>query len=102
MADHGPQSWRALLDSLDEPLLLPSAHDALAAHVIEKAGFKAYQCGGYSIVGARHAWPDIGLSQIADMSGSIADIVAASSLPVMVDGDDGYGDAKNVTNMIRT
>ncbi len=96
------QSWRDLLGSLDEPLLLPSAHDALTALIIQQAGFKAYQCGGYSMVGARYAWPDIGLAQIGDMRDMVSDIVAASKLPVMIDGDDGYGDAKNVTNTIRT
>lgn len=98
----GKQTWRGLLDSLTEPLLLPSAHDALTALILQRAGFKAYQCGGYSIVGARFAWPDIGLAQIGDMSSTVRDIIAASSLPVMVDGDDGYGDAKNVTNTVRT
>ncbi len=94
-------SWRELL-ATDEPLLLPSAHDALAALLIQQAGFKAYQIGGYSVVGARFGWPDIALAQFGEMSSSVREIIAASTLPVLVDCDDGYGDAKNVTNVVRT
>ena len=83
-----------------EPLLLPCAHDALSARLIERAGFAAYSVGGYALVGARHALPDIGLVAFGEMSAGIRDIMAASSLPVLVDCDDGYGDAKNVARTI--
>ena len=95
-------SWSQLLESLHEPLLLPSAHDALTALILQQSGFKAYQIGGYSVVGARFAWPDIALAQFGEMSSSAREIMAASSLPVLMDCDDGYGDAKNVTNTVRT
>jgi 2-methylisocitrate lyase-like PEP mutase family enzyme len=79
---------------------LPCAHDALSARLIERAGFAAYAVGGYALVGARHALPDIGLVAFGEMSAGIRDIMAASSLPVLVDCDDGYGDAKNVARTI--
>ena len=47
-------------------------------------------------MGARHALPDIGLVAYGEMSAGMRDIMAASALPVLVDGDDGYGDVKNV------
>src|SRR5205809_460739 len=53
-------TWKTLLDE-DEPLLLPAAHDALAARLIARAGFKAYQVGGFALAGARYAYPDIDL-----------------------------------------
>ncbi len=93
--------WRAAL-AANSPLLLPVAHDALSAKLIEQAGFAAYSIGGFPLVGARHAIPDIGLVGLGEMSAGMRDIMAASSLPVMVDGDDGYGDEKNVTNTVRT
>ena len=104
-------TWKELLASLKEPLLLPSAHDALTALILQQSGFKAYQIGGYSVVGARFAWPDIALAQFGEMSSSARDIMSASTLPVLMDCDDlpvlmdcddGYGDAKNVTNVVRT
>ena len=53
-----------------------------------------------ALVGARHALPDIGLVGFGEMSAGIRDIMAATSLPVLVDCDDGYGDVKNVARTI--
>jgi len=92
-------TWKDLL-ARGEPLLLPCAHDALSARLIERAGFSAYSVGGYALVGARHALPDIGLAGFGEMSAGIRDIMAASSLPVLIDCDDGYGDVKNVARTI--
>jgi len=92
-------TWKELL-AREKPLLLPCAHDALCARLIERAGFTAYSVGGYALVGARHALPDIGLVGFGEMSAGIRDIIAASSLPVLVDCDDGYGDVKNVARTI--
>jgi len=92
-------TWKELL-ARGEPLILPCAYDALSARLIERAGFAAYSVGGYALVGARHALPDIGLVAFGEMSAGIRDIMAASSLPVLVDCDDGYGDAKNVARTI--
>ena len=92
-------TWKELL-APGEPLLLPCAHDALSARLIERAGFSAYSVGGFALVGARHALPDIGLVAFGEMSAGIRDIMAASRLPVLVDCDTGYGDAKNVSHTV--
>ena len=92
-------TWKELL-ARGQPLLLPCAHDALSARLIERAGFAAYSVGGYALVGARYGLPDIGLVGFGEMSVGIRDIMAASSLPVLVDCDDGYGDAKNVARTV--
>lgn len=94
-------TWRELLKH-DEPLLLPLAHDALAARLIERAGFNAYAIGGFPLVGSRYGLPDIGLVGLSEMSDGVRDVMSASKLPVLVDGDDGYGDVKNVTRTVQT
>jgi 2-methylisocitrate lyase-like PEP mutase family enzyme len=94
-----PPTWKELLDR-EQPLLLPCAHDALSARLIERAGFAAYSIGGFALVGSRYGIPDIGLAAFGEISSGIRDIMAASSLPVMVDGDTGYGDVKNVTHTV--
>jgi 2-methylisocitrate lyase-like PEP mutase family enzyme len=93
-------TWKQLL-ARGEPLLLPAAHDALCARLIERAGFSAYTIGGYALVGSRYALPDVGLVAFGEMSAGMRDIMSASRLPVLVDGDDGYGDAKNVARTIQ-
>jgi 2-methylisocitrate lyase-like PEP mutase family enzyme len=96
---HQRPSWKSLLDR-HVPLQLPAGHDALTARLIERAGFHAYQIGGFALVGSRHGIPDVDLTRFAEQAAGVRDIMAACSLPVLVDADDGYGDAKNVTHMI--
>ena len=57
--------------------------------------------GGYALVGSRYALPDIGLAAFGEMSAGMRDIMSATRLPVLVDCDDGYGDAKNAARTIR-
>ena len=95
------KTWNELLN-LEEPLILPVAHDALSARLIEQAGFKAYSIGGFPLVGSRYGLPDLGLVGFSEMRDGIRDIMNATKLPVLLDADDGYGDQKNVTRTIRT
>jgi 2-methylisocitrate lyase-like PEP mutase family enzyme len=94
-------TFRSLLDA-DGPLILPGAHDALAARLIQRAGFKGYFIGGFGAVGARYGVPDIGLKSLGDLSQVVRDIMNACDLPVLVDADDGYGDVKNVVHTVHT
>ena len=94
------KTWREVLDD-SAPLLLPMAHDALTAKVIEQAGYPAYQIGGFALVGSRFGYPDIDLAQFGENSAVMRDTIAACSLPVLVDADDAYGDAKNVARVVQ-
>jgi len=94
-------SWRDLLGR-HHPLLLPVAHDALTARLIKKAGFAAYQIGGFAVIGARHGLPDIDLTHFAEKTSLVESIYKATDLPVLVDCDDGYGDEKNVWHTVDT
>lgn len=100
MAKAPKPTWKELI-AREKPLLLPNAHDALSARLIERAGFAAYMIGGYALVGARYGIPDIGLAAYGEISAGMRDVISASSLPVMVDTDTGYGDVKNVTRTIQ-
>lgn len=92
----GPRpTWRQLLDR-GEPLPLPAAHDALTARLIERAGFVAYQVGGFALDGAHYGVPDVDLTHFGEKATVVMQTVGASTLPVLVDADDGYGDVKNV------
>lgn len=93
-------SWTKALKQ-ESPLLLPVAHDALTAKLIEQAGFTALQIAGFAVEGGRHGVPDIDLAHYAERHAAVKDIMGATSLPIMVDCDDGYGDVKNVTYTVR-
>jgi 2,3-dimethylmalate lyase len=92
-------SFHALCRS-ERPLVLPGAFDAISARLIKRAGFKAYFTGGFPTIGARWGLPDIGLVQFGEICSAVRDIVAVSDLPVLVDGDNGYGDVKNVVHVL--
>ncbi|HXY88558.1 MAG TPA: isocitrate lyase/PEP mutase family protein [Candidatus Acidoferrales bacterium] len=93
-------TWKEVLDR-HSPLLLPVAHDALTARLIQLAGYPAYQIGGFALVGAHFAYPDIDMTHYGENSMVIRNIISASNLPVLVDADDGYGDAKNVWRTVQ-
>src|SRR3982751_2597395 len=93
-------TWAALLEA-GGPLVLPAAHDALTARLITRAGFRAYQVGGFALAGTRYAFPDIDLIHFYEENEAIRQIVAASHLPVIVDAGNGFGDVKNVTRTMR-
>lgn len=94
-------SFRELLKS-DKTLVMPGAQDALSARLIEQAGFDAFFVGGFQIAGIHHALPDIGLISPGNIAPILRNILSATSLPVMMDIDDGYGDVKNVVHTVHT
>ena len=96
------KSFRGLVAATEGPLILPGAHDALAARLIARAGFSGFFIGGFGMVGARYGAPDIGLKSLGELSLAVRDILAACELPVLVDADDGYGDVKNVVQTVHT
>ncbi|MBL8699162.1 MAG: isocitrate lyase/PEP mutase family protein [Alphaproteobacteria bacterium] len=92
-----------LLDAVrrETPLILPLAHDALSARLIERAGFHAFAIGGSAMLASRYALPDLGIAALGEMVAGARDVAAASRLPFVMDGDDGYGDVKSVRQLMR-
>jgi 2-methylisocitrate lyase-like PEP mutase family enzyme len=98
-------SFRRIIDKAvaeKRLLVVPGAHDALSARLIAKIGFECYFIGGFPAVGARYGVPDIGLKGFGEISAAVCDVMSACDLPVFVDGDDGYGDVKNVVHTVRS
>jgi len=83
-----------------ETLVMPDAFDPLSARIIEQLGFPAVQCSGFSMALAamRPTETDLGLE--ANLKATQA-IVAAVQVPVMADGEDGFGEGATVTATIR-
>jgi 2-methylisocitrate lyase-like PEP mutase family enzyme len=85
---------RALIQE-DTTLVMPNAYDALSARLIERAGFQAVQCSGYSMALAAGLADESQLARAYNLQ-MTRQIVSAVSVPVMADGEDGYGDAEQV------
>ncbi len=88
---------------LAEPgcLTMPCCFDALSASLIEQAGFGLTFMSGFAVSAARIAEPDTGLMSYGEVLDQGRNICAAVSIPVIGDGDTGYGNAMNVRRTVR-
>ena len=94
------ERFRSLLG--DRAILqLPGAHNGLAALQAKAAGFKALYLSG-AAMSASMGLPDLGIITVDDVAFFIRQIARATALPLLVDGDTGYGEALNVMHMVRT
>ncbi len=80
---------------------MPGCSDALGAHLIEQAGFDAVYMTGFGSSATLLGQPDVGLLTGAEMTENAGRIAAATALPVIADGDTGYGNAINVAHTVR-
>ena len=81
--------------------LMPCCFDALSARLIERAGFELTFMSGFAVSAARAGLPDTGLLSYGEIVDVGQAITAAISLPVIGDGDTGYGNAVNVKRTVR-
>lgn len=90
---------RALLQQ-DGMLRLPGIYDGISLRVAESMGFPALYMTGYGTVGSHLAVPDAGIASYADMLSRVQVLCGATDLPVLCDGDTGYGGLLNVAHTV--
>src|ERR1700760_3612460 len=83
-----------------EILQMPGTHNGMAALQARDVGFSAVYLSGAAMT-ASMGLPDLGIITIDEVAFFIRQVSRASGLPVLVDGDTGYGEALNVMNMVR-
>ncbi|WP_425805601.1 oxaloacetate decarboxylase [Desulfitobacterium sp. Sab5] len=84
-----------------EILVAPGAHDAMTAKVIEKTGFPAVYMTGYGQAASHLGTPDVGLLTMTEMLARANNFASAVDIPVIADGDTGFGNAVNVMRTVR-
>jgi len=99
MGNRSAARLRHLLQGTDL-LLMPCCFDALSARLIEQAGFSLTFMSGFGVSAARLALPDTGLVSYAEMLDQGRNILDAVSIPVIGDGDTGYGNPLNVRRTV--
>jgi methylisocitrate lyase len=82
-------------------LRLPGAHTGVAALMAKNAGFDALYMSG-AAMSATMGLPDLGMITVDEVAFYIRQVSRAAGLPMLVDGDTGYGEALNVMHMVRT
>ncbi|WP_193368264.1 isocitrate lyase/PEP mutase family protein [Pelagibius marinus] len=98
-----PSRAAALRGLLAKPELavMPCCFDALSAKLIEQAGFPVTFMSGFAVSAARLGLPDTGLISYGEIVDTGRNICAATSIPVIGDGDTGYGNAVNVKRTVK-
>jgi methylisocitrate lyase len=79
---------------------IPGAHNGMAALQARDAGFEALYLSG-AAMSASMGLPDLGIITVDEVAFFVRQLARSSGLPVLVDGDTGYGEALNVMNMVR-
>ena len=91
-----------LRDLLDQPglIIMPCCFDAHSAKLIARAGFPLTFMSGFAVSATRLGLPDTGLISYGEMLDQGRNICAAVAIPVIGDGDTGYGNALNVKRTV--
>ena len=84
----------------DQCHIMPCCYDALSAKMIEQAGFPFTFMSGFAVSATRLCLPDTGLISYGEMLDQGRTICTAVSIPVLGDGDTGYGNALNVRRTV--
>ena len=85
----------------DNILVMPGAHDALTAKIIEQSRFKAVTIGGYAASASLLGQPDLSFLSLTEMVDCVSRVVDAVDIPVFTDGDTGHGGVLNVRRTVK-
>ena len=93
------KKFRKVLQN-NEQLIIPGAINAYSAKLAEKAGHKAVYLSGSGVAAASYGLPDLGVTSMEDVLIDAKRITNATSLPLLVDIDTGWGDSKSISKTI--
>jgi 2-methylisocitrate lyase-like PEP mutase family enzyme len=82
-------------------LIMPGCHDAISARLIEEAGFEIGFMSGFAVSAARLGMPDTGLISYGELVDQGQNICRAVSIPLIGDGDTGFGSAQNIKRTVQ-
>jgi 2-methylisocitrate lyase-like PEP mutase family enzyme len=95
-----PQQLKAILARRDATIM-PGAPNALFARVIEDLGYECVYITGAGIANMHLGVPDIGLVTMSELADNVRAIADSVDLPLLVDGDTGFGNAMNMARTVR-
>lgn len=84
-----------------EILVMPGVYDVLSAKMAERCGVRAVQVSGYGLAASYLGLPDVAILTKSQMVEITRNICAATTIPVMADGDTGFGNAVNLFYAIK-
>ena len=81
--------------------IMPGVANALAARVVEAAGYKVMMVSGAAVANTYLGVPDLGLVSVTELAGHVAAIRDAVAIPMLVDADTGFGNAINTRRTVK-
>lgn len=87
--------------SEESPLQIAGTINAYTAMLAKRAGFKAIYLSGAGVANADFGLPDLGVTNLADVTEQVWRITDACGLPLLVDMDTGFGGAFNIARTIK-
>ena len=94
------KKFRAAMAS-EKPLQIPGTINAYTALMAESVGYKAIYLSGGGVANASYGLPDLGMTSLNDVLEDVRRITAATSVPLLVDIDTGWGGAFNISRTIK-
>lgn len=94
------KKFRAAMAS-EKPLQIPGTINAYTALMAESVGYKAIYLSGGGVANASYGLPDLGMTSLNDVLEDVRRITAATSVPLLVDIDTGWGGAFNIARSIK-
>lgn len=85
----------------NQPLQIVGTINAYSAMMAEKIGHQAIYLSGGGVANASYGLPDLGMTSLNDVVADVQRITSATSLPLLVDIDTGWGGAFNIAKTIR-
>ncbi|MFA7096488.1 MAG: methylisocitrate lyase [Gammaproteobacteria bacterium] len=85
----------------ERPLQVVGTINAYAAMLAERSGFRALYLSGAGVANASYGLPDLGITSLDNVLEDVRRITAATPLPLLVDGDTGWGGAFNIARTIK-
>jgi 2-methylisocitrate lyase-like PEP mutase family enzyme len=82
-------------------VVMPGCYDALSAKLIEREGLNVGFMSGFAVSSTKLGMPDAGLISFSEMAEQVRNICNVTSIPIIFDGDTGYGNAVNVYRTVR-
>ena len=82
-------------------IVMPGCYDALTAKMIEREGLNVGFMSGFCVSSTKLGMPDTGLISFSEMAEQVRNICNVTSIPIIFDGDTGYGNAVNVYRTVR-
>jgi len=98
---HPGRNLRELVES-SAPLQVVGTINAFTARMAEKIGHKAIYLSGGGVAANSLGLPDLGISTLDDVLVDVRRITDVSTLPLLVDGDTGFGGAFNIQRTVRS